>query len=110
MAGNVLVRYGLDRYMTTIVGGDTLAQRKPDPAPLLACAARCGTATSDTVYVGDSEVDAATAAAAGTAFVLHTRDYRRAPNADITCAATFDDFAALPALLRRLGFACPTPA
>jgi len=48
-----------------VVGGDTLPQRKPDPAPLLHCQAQLGPPVSQTLFVGDSTVDAQTAQAAG---------------------------------------------
>ncbi len=52
-----------------VVAGDTLAARKPDPAPLLRAAATLGVDPATTTYVGDSEVDLEAAAAAGVDFV-----------------------------------------
>ncbi|HKE44627.1 MAG TPA: phosphoglycolate phosphatase [Steroidobacteraceae bacterium] len=48
-----------------IVSGDTLAQRKPHPAPLLHAAALLGLDPGDCVYVGDAERDVRAAHAAG---------------------------------------------
>jgi len=48
-----------------IVSGDTLAQRKPHPAPLLHAARRLGVEPADCVYVGDAERDVRAAHAAG---------------------------------------------
>lgn len=86
-----------DRFRV-IVGGDTLAVRKPDPAPLVEAIARIG--GGPVLFVGDSEVDAATAHAAGVPFLLFTGGYRSTPVAELPHRAAFDDWAGLPALVR----------
>ena len=48
-----------------IVGGDTLAERKPSPAPLLYIAERFGVPAGQALMVGDSQTDADAAQAAG---------------------------------------------
>ncbi len=53
-----------DRFCV-IVGGDTIPQRKPDPAPLQEAMRRCAAAPSETVMVGDSAVDVVAGKAAG---------------------------------------------
>lgn len=52
-----------------VLGGDALPQRKPDPAPLVAAMARLGVEAAETIYVGDTEVDAETARRASVDFV-----------------------------------------
>ena len=52
--------------------------------------------------VGDSEVDAATAEAAGVPFLLHTAGYCGRPHASLRQAGAFADFAELPELVARL--------
>ena len=47
-----------------VVSGDTLASRKPDPAPVLHAAAQLGASASATVMIGDSANDVAAARAA----------------------------------------------
>jgi len=96
----VLRHLGLDHHFAALIGGDSLAQRKPDPAPLLATLAALGGGVA--VYVGDSEVDAATAAAARLPFALFTEGYRQTPVADLPHAAAFADFAALPGIIADL--------
>ena len=54
------------------------------------------------VYVGDSEVDAECAAAAGLPLVLYTHGYRHAPAETLPHAALLDDFARLPEVLDAL--------
>ncbi|MGR3698303.1 MAG: HAD-IA family hydrolase, partial [Roseovarius sp.] len=82
------------------IGGDSLTVRKPDPAPLQATAAALG--ARDVVFVGDSEVDAETAARAGVPFVLYTQGYRKGPVERITHDRAFSDFAHLPGLITDL--------
>ncbi len=102
LAREVMTALDLTRFFPAIVGGDTLPSRKPDPAPLRHAAGLLSTLPDGLVYVGDSEVDAATAEAAAVPFALFTRGYRKAPAESLPAAARFDDFAALPGILRRL--------
>lgn len=99
-AHSVLSHLGLDGYFPVIIGGDSLTVRKPDPAPLQATAAALG--ARDVVFVGDSEVDAETAARAGVPFVLYTQGYRKGPVERITHDRAFSDFAHLPGLITDL--------
>ncbi len=97
----VLGHFDLDRFFRSVVGGDSLPQRKPDPAPLRHVVTALGAATP--VYVGDSETDAATARAAGVPFCLFTGGYRQTPVAELPHDFAFDDWAALPGWLSRRG-------
>jgi phosphoglycolate phosphatase len=83
----VLRHFGLD--FLVIIGGDTLPQRKPDPAPLQKAHALLG--GGEMVFVGDSEVDAETAKAAALPFALFTGGYRTTPIADLPHDLAFDD-------------------
>ena len=96
----ILRDLGLERFFKVVIGGDSLSVTKPDPAPLLACIAALG--GGPTVYVGDSEVDAATAVAAHVPFALFTEGYRKTPVADLAHDATFSDFHKLPAVLAQM--------
>ena len=53
LAHALLVALKLDSRCAAIVAGDTLAQRKPDPAPLLHACALAGVGAASSVYVGD---------------------------------------------------------
>ena len=97
----ILRDLGLLPHFAAVVGGDRLPVLKPDPAPLFACLAEIGHA-APAVFVGDSEVDAATAHAARVPFLLFTEGYRKASVADLAPAASFDDHARLPALIAAL--------
>lgn len=103
LAKAVVEGMGLGEQISALVGGDTLAQRKPDPEPLYECARRLECPTENCVYVGDSETDEATAVAAGLPFVLFTKGYRKTPVGELRCAAKFEDFAELSGALKSLG-------
>ena len=59
-----------------LVGGDTCAEKKPHPLPLLEAARRLGVEPGDCVYVGDDERDVLAARAAGMAAIAVTWGYR----------------------------------
>ena len=59
-----------------LVGGDTLAERKPHPLPLLHAAGALGIAPRDCVYVGDDERDIRAARAAGMPSIAALWGYR----------------------------------
>lgn len=101
-ARQVLGDFGIEACFAAVVGGDSLAARKPDPAPLRHTAALLGVPMAAVAYVGDSEVDAATAAAAGVPFLLFTEGYRKTPVAELPHQARFDRFAELPNLLAAM--------
>lgn len=61
----ILKGLGLDSYFSIVLGGDSMPDRKPDPAPLRAAMERCGVLPRHTVMVGDSSVDVAAGLAAG---------------------------------------------
>jgi phosphoglycolate phosphatase len=96
----VLRHLGILDCFGIVIGGDSLAVLKPDPRPLHAAIAALGSTT--VVYVGDSEVDAETAANAGVAFLLFTEGYRRKAVFEIPHAGRFAAFTELPSALARV--------
>lgn len=94
---DILDRLGWAGFFDTVVGGDTLAVRKPDPEPLRQ--AINGAARESVHFVGDSEVDGATGAAAGVRFLLYTEGYRKGPVEAIPHDVRFSDFGVLGDLL-----------
>lgn len=95
----VLAHFGLAPFFGAVIGGDSLAVKKPDPAPLLATLDALG--GGEAIFVGDSEVDAETAERAGLPFLLFTEGYRKGPVDTLPHRAAFEDFAALPGLAAR---------
>lgn len=61
----ILKALALEPYISVVVGGDTLAVRKPDPAPLRYACEQLRLPLSAAVMVGDSRNDVEAARAAG---------------------------------------------
>jgi len=61
----LLEQLRLARFFESIIAGDTLPQRKPDPAPLLHACRGFGIAPGEMLMIGDSVNDAQAARAAG---------------------------------------------
>ena len=66
---DALERDGLRPFVDVVVGFDDVPRPKPAPDGLMRAARSLGVAIGDCVFVGDSEVDALAAKAAGMAFV-----------------------------------------
>ncbi|MCA2011887.1 phosphoglycolate phosphatase [Cereibacter sphaeroides] len=96
----VLEHFGWTELFETVFAGDTLTRMKPDPEPLEAALEALGDGVC--VYVGDSEVDAATAEAAGIPFALFTEGYRKTPVEKMPHTEAFSDWAELPAIAARI--------
>lgn len=71
----LLADQGLDGYFQWLVGGDTLAQQKPDPAALFWVMDKAGVAAADALFVGDSRNDVRAAHAAGVTCVALSYGY-----------------------------------
>lgn len=78
----LLAAAGLAPHLDTALCADRPEQRKPRPDLLLAAAAHFGIAPAALLYVGDSDVDATAAHAAGCPFVAVEYGYGRARTAD----------------------------
>lgn len=53
----LLQQMGLYDRACSVISGDTIAQRKPDPAPMYLAAGQCACLATDCIYVGDAERD-----------------------------------------------------
>jgi phosphoglycolate phosphatase len=93
----ILNDLGLEHFFDSVVGGDTLTVRKPDPKPLLHIVGQSG--ETKVLYVGDSEVDAETAKRADIRFALFTKGYRKSPVHEIPHQDQFNSFDDLPRLV-----------
>jgi 2-phosphoglycolate phosphatase len=74
----LLEELGLRERFACVVSGDTLAERKPHPLPLLHAAALAGVSPSDCIYVGDAERDVQAAHAAAMPALVANYGYLRA--------------------------------
>lgn len=99
IADAVLKEVGMSNFFETIIGGDTLPVRKPDPAPLRTAFASMKANAG--LFVGDTEIDADTARRAAVPFLLHTRGYRKTVVNEIVHHKSFDNFVDLPFLVNR---------
>lgn len=86
--------------VAALTDGDSLPVLKPDPEMLFHTAAQLP--DGPILFVGDSEIDAATADAAGVPFLLHMDGYCHVPRAGLPKAGQFDRYAELPGLVAAL--------
>lgn len=97
---NILAHFGMTSLFGAVIGGDTLPQKKPHPAPLRATFTALGADdAAHGIFVGDSEFDAGSAEAAGVPFLLFTEGYRHSPISDLPHLARFSNFAELVGLV-----------
>lgn len=73
----ILAGLDLAAFFSVVIGGDTLPARKPDPLGVHSISRRWQTRPERLLLVGDSGIDAATAAAAGTPLALVSWGYGR---------------------------------
>jgi len=76
LAKQLIPLLGWEQRCAVLIGGDTLARRKPDPLPLTVAAQRIGVAPEQCIYVGDDERDILAARAAGMPSVVALWGYR----------------------------------
>ena len=75
LARTILVKLGLAEELVAILGEDDVGARKPDPLIVDILRGKVGASRAQTLYVGDSLVDAETAHAAGVDLCLVTYGY-----------------------------------
>ena len=78
LARDILPQLGWESRCAVLIGGDTLAEKKPHPLPLQVAAQRIGVAVEDCVYVGDDERDIIAARAARMPSIAALWGYRQA--------------------------------
>lgn len=78
LARDILPQLDWETRCAVLIGGDTLAEKKPHPLPLQVAAQRIGVAVEDCVYVGDDERDIIAARAAGMPSIAALWGYRQA--------------------------------
>jgi len=99
----IVERCGWRDRFRVVIGGDTLATRKPHPEGLAAAARALGVEPTATLMVGDSAIDAATARAAGAPLVLVGWGYvRDADRAELASARWVADAGELGAVVEEL--------
>ena len=96
---DVLKGFGLDHLFGAIVAGDTMVERKPDPAPLLEVVRQLAGTPASAVMIGDSAVDLRTAEAASMDAIIIPSGYGMEPVRHSIMAESFKE---LPAILEWL--------
>ncbi|MCC5095513.1 phosphoglycolate phosphatase [Xanthomonas campestris] len=92
----LLEHLGIAAQFATVLGGDSLPQRKPSAAPLLHLAQQFQHSPAQCLMVGDSATDAAAAQAAGMPLVMVRYGYLRGFDVEHAGAvAVIDDMRAL---------------
>lgn len=102
LAEKLVRRLGIRDLFDALVGADTLAQRKPDPAPYHHAVALAGGVSARSFLLGDTQTDALTARAAGVPVVLVRFGPEGAGVSRHAPDAVLSHFDALPALALRL--------
>lgn len=80
------------RYFAAVVGGDTLAVKKPDGGHLHGTLARMNADSGQAVMIGDSANDVKAARAAGIPVIAVTFGYTRVPVGDLGADRLIDHF------------------
>jgi phosphoglycolate phosphatase len=88
LSRTILSRLGLASEFIAILGEDDVGARKPDPLIVDILRGKVGASRAQTLYVGDSLVDAETAQAAGVDLCLVTHGYA-APDAIAAAPAQY---------------------
>lgn len=103
LSRRLLAALGMLRLFDGVVGADAVSAAKPDAAHLIEAVAAVGGDLARTVLVGDADIDARAARAAGTPLILVDFGYTEVPAADLApdvLLSRFDDL--LPACRRLL--------
>ena len=100
LTDKLLAALGWKHRFAAVVGGDTLAVSKPDPAPLHLAIAQAGGGPA--AFVGDSIVDIQTAKAAGVPVIAVSFGFADRPARELGADAVIDHYADLAAALAAL--------
>lgn len=98
----LLDRLAVADLFDAVVGADTLAVRKPDPAPYLAAVERAAGTVAGSMLVGDTDTDRRTAAAAGVPCALITFGPEGRAVEALAPDALLDAYGDLAAVVQRL--------
>ena len=82
-ARTIVANLGMEKYFKLVCGPDTFGVGKPDPRQLLETAKAVGGGAPQ-IFIGDSEVDVATAKAAAFPIIAVTYGYSKVPLASLS--------------------------
>ncbi|WP_078864173.1 phosphoglycolate phosphatase [Streptomyces sp. AcH 505] len=98
-ARQILESLLLSQFFSVVVGGDTLQERKPHPAPLLEAARQLDLEPGQILMVGDNMHDVKAARAAGMRCVAVSYGYHHQPPSEFNADGLIDRFGDLLALV-----------
>ncbi len=98
----LLADLDLARFFPTVIGGDSLAVKKPDGRHLLATVADLGASCETAVMVGDNANDVDAARAARLPVILVSYGYTTTPTRTLGADAVIDEFGELEKALSRI--------
>ena len=99
LTNKVVENLNLKKYFETIICGDTLKVKKPDPRPLFEAIKDLESKPESSIFIGDSEVDMKTALSANVRFWLFSEGYHRRPLEDLSYDLCFENFSELEFIL-----------
>ena len=102
LATRLLDQLGLLHLFDRTAGPDSVSARKPEPAHLVETIASVGGRLDRALLVGDSDVDALCARAAGVPIILVSFGYSEIPASELAPNALIDHFDQLQDACRRL--------
>ena len=100
----ILDALSLAEFFQVVVGGDSVAERKPHPAPVLEAARRLGVDVGHAIMVGDNIHDVEAAHAAGMRCIAVSYGYHHRPPSEFSADHLIDRFDHLLPLVTK-----PTP-
>ena len=102
LSRQLLDALNLSQYFRAVLGGDSLAVKKPDPLHLLKTLEAMKNLPHEAVMVGDSISDVQAARNAGVAIVGVSFGYTETPIRELNPDIVIDQFADLPQALARM--------
>jgi len=99
---DLLTKLDLIKYFPVVLGVDSLAVHKPDPAHLTQTIARLGGDETRAIMVGDSITDVKTAQAAGIPVIVVDFGYTEIPPQDLGGDALVSHYREIPEAVERL--------
>ncbi|MDP6691564.1 MAG: phosphoglycolate phosphatase [Alphaproteobacteria bacterium] len=102
MSNRLFEKLAIDHFFDAVLGGDSLAVRKPDAGHILGTLDAIGVAPDRAVMIGDSANDLNAARNAGIPVVLVTFGYTTVPVGELDADALIDHFDELLPALSRL--------
>jgi phosphoglycolate phosphatase len=91
----ILDALGLRAFFEVVIGGDTLAERKPHPAPVLLALKGLGVGPEAAIMIGDNYHDVQAARGAGVRAFAVTYGYSHRPHAELGAERLIENMADL---------------